>query len=37
MTKKEILETIQSRLYSNDGDAFDFIDWIREFVNEQIG
>lgn len=36
MTKRKILETIQDKMRNGDGDVFTFIDWLQEFINEQM-
>lgn len=36
MDKYEILETIQDKMENGEGDVFTFIDWLREFIDEQL-
>ena len=36
MTKRNILETIKDKMQNGDGDAFTFIDWLQEFIDEQM-
>lgn len=36
MTKRQILTKIKDKMQSGDGDVFTFIDWLEEFINEQL-
>ena len=36
MTKQQILEKIQDKMQSGDGDVFSFIDWLQQFIDEQL-
>jgi ferritin len=36
MTKEQILEAIKDKMQSGDGDVFTFVDWLQEFVDEQL-
>lgn len=36
MTKQQILTKIQDKMQSGDGDVFAFIDWLQQFIDEQL-
>lgn len=36
MTKKQILEKIQYQMNEGCSDCFDFIDWLKNFIQEQL-
>ena len=36
MTKEEILEKIKYQMNEGCSDCFDFIDWLRDFIDEQL-
>ena len=36
MTKQQILTKIKDEMQSNDGDVFTFIDWLQQFIDEQL-
>jgi len=36
MTKHQILETIKDKMQNGDGDIFAFVDWLQEFINNQL-
>lgn len=37
MTKHQILEAIKDKMQNGDGDVFDFVDWLQEFIDNQLG
>lgn len=36
MTKQQILKTIRDKMDYGSGDVFTFIDWLREFIEQEI-
>lgn len=37
MTKHQILEAIKDKMQNGDGDVFSFVDWLQEFIYNQLG
>ena len=36
MTKQQILKTIRDKMQNGSGDVFTFIDWLQEFIEQEI-
>ena len=36
MTKHQILEAIKDKMQNGDGDVFAFVDWLQEFIDNQL-
>lgn len=36
MTKQQILKTIQDKMWQSDEDIFSFVDWLREFIEQEV-